>query len=142
EPPMTDTPVNDAEISKFTAMAEEWWNPNGKFKPIHKFNPVRLGFIREHLLAQFGRDGSLMRPFEGLSIVDVGCGGGLLCEPLARLGAPVTAIDAAERNISIAPLHAEKSGLAIDYRATTSHALVATGLRYDVVRHMEVVVDA
>jgi len=80
-----------------------------------------------------------MRPFEGLSIIDVGCGGGLLCEPLARLGAPVTAIDAAERNISIAPLHAEKSGLAIDYRATTSEALVATGVRYDMVLNMEVV---
>ncbi|MFD2647502.1 bifunctional 2-polyprenyl-6-hydroxyphenol methylase/3-demethylubiquinol 3-O-methyltransferase UbiG [Devosia albogilva] len=136
---MTDTTVNDAEISKFTAMAEEWWNPNGKFKPIHKFNPVRLGFIREHLLAQFGRDGSVMRPFEGLSIVDVGCGGGLLCEPLARLGATVTGIDAAERNIAIARIHAEQSGLDIDYRATTSEALAAAGERFDMVLNMEVV---
>ena len=136
---MTDTTVNDAEIAKFTAMAEEWWNPDGKFKPIHKFNPVRLGYIREHLLAQFGRDGSLMRPFEGLSILDVGCGGGLLCEPLARLGATVTGIDAAERNIAVARIHAEQSGLDIDYRATTSEALAAAGERFDMVLNMEVV---
>ncbi len=136
---MTDTTVNDAEISKFAAMAEEWWNPNGKFKPIHEFNPVRLGYIREHLLARFGRDGGVMRPFEGLSIVDVGCGGGLLCEPLARLGATVTGIDAAERNIAIARIHAEQSGLDIDYRATTSEALVASGERFDMVLNMEVV---
>jgi len=136
---MTDTTVNDAEIAKFTAMAEEWWNPDGKFKPIHKFNPVRLGYIREHLLAQFGRDGSLMRPFEGLSILDVGCGGGLLCEPLARLGATVTGIDAAERNIAVARIHAEQSGLDINYRATTSEALAAAGERFDMVLNMEVV---
>ena len=136
---MTDTTVNDAEISKFAAMAEEWWNPDGKFKPIHKFNPVRLGYIREHLLAQFGRDGSLMRPFEGLSILDVGCGGGLLCEPLARLGATVTGIDAAERNIAVARIHAEQSGLDINYRATTSEALAAAGERFDMVLNMEVV---
>ncbi len=136
---MTDTTVNDAEIAKFTAMAEEWWNPDGKFKPIHKFNPVRLGYIREHLLAQFGRDGSLMRPFEGLSILDVGCGGGLLCEPLARLGATVTGIDAAERNIAVARIHAGQSGLDIDFRATTSEALAAAGERFDMVLNMEVV---
>ena len=136
---MTDTTVNDAEIAKFTAMAEEWWNPDGKFKPIHKFNPVRLGYIREHLLAQFGRDGSLMRPFEGLCIVDVGCGGGLLCEPLARLGATDTGIDAAERNIAVARIHAGQSGLDIDFRATTSEALGAAGERFDMVLNMEVV---
>ena len=136
---MTATTINDAEIAKFTAMAEEWWDPAGKFKPLHKFNPVRLGYIREHLIAHFGRDGTLMRPFEGISILDVGCGGGLLCEPLARLGATMTGIDAAERNIAIARLHAEKSGLAIDYRATTSEALAAAGERYDMVLNMEVV---
>src|SRR5690606_37580780 len=136
---MTATTINDAEIAKFTAMAEEWWDPRGKFKPLHKFNPVRLGYIRQYLLSQFGRDGTAMRPFEGLTILDVGCGGGLLCEPLARLGATVTGIDAAERNIAIARIHAEKSGLAIDYRATTSEALAATGERYDMVLNMEVV---
>ena len=136
---MTATTINDAEIAKFTAMAEEWWSPTGKFKPLHKFNPVRLGYIREHALAHFGRDGTLMRPFEGLSILDVGCGGGLLCEPLARLGATVTGVDAAERNITIAKLHAEQSGVSVDYRATTSEALVAEGKKYDMVLNMEVV---
>ena len=133
------TTINDAEIAKFTAMAEEWWNPKGKFKPLHKFNPVRLAYIREHLLAHFGGDASAMRPFEGLKILDVGCGGGLLCEPLARLGATVTGIDAAERNITIAKLHAEQSGLDIDYRATTSEVLAAAGETYDMVLNMEVV---
>ncbi|UJW83930.1 bifunctional 2-polyprenyl-6-hydroxyphenol methylase/3-demethylubiquinol 3-O-methyltransferase UbiG [Devosia sp. SL43] len=136
---MTATTINDAEIAKFTAMAEQWWDPKGKFKPLHKFNPVRLTYIREHLLTHFGRDGSQMRPFEGLTILDVGCGGGLLCEPLARLGATVTGIDAAERNIAIARLHADKSGLDIDYRATTSEALAAQGKTFDKVLNMEVV---
>jgi len=136
---MTATTINDAEIAKFTAMAEEWWDPKGKFKPLHKFNPVRMSYIREHLLAHFKLDGTAMRPFEGLSILDVGCGGGLLCEPLARLGATVTGIDAAERNIAIATLHAEKSGLDIDYQATTSEALAAQGKTFDMVLNMEVV---
>ncbi|MGV8855996.1 MAG: bifunctional 2-polyprenyl-6-hydroxyphenol methylase/3-demethylubiquinol 3-O-methyltransferase UbiG [Devosia sp.] len=136
---MTATTINDAEIAKFTAMAEQWWDPKGKFKPLHKFNPVRLSYIREHLLAHFALDGTAMRPFEGLSILDVGCGGGLLCEPLARLGATVTGIDAAERNITIAKLHAEKSALDIDYRATTSEALAAEGQAFDLVLNMEVV---
>lgn len=136
---MTDTTINEAEIAKFTAMAEEWWDPAGKFKPLHKFNPVRLGYIREHMLAHFGRDGTDLRPFQGLSILDVGCGGGLLCEPLARLGATVTGIDAAERNIAIARIHAEQSGLDIEYRATTSEALAAEGAQFDMVLNMEVV---
>jgi 2-polyprenyl-6-hydroxyphenyl methylase/3-demethylubiquinone-9 3-methyltransferase len=136
---MTDTTINDEEVAKFTAMAEEWWDPTGKFKPLHKFQPVRLGYIREHLLAHFGRDGTAMRPFEGLSILDVGCGGGLLCEPMARLGATVTGIDASERNIAIAELHAEQSGLEIDYRAMTSEALAESGARFDVVLNMEVI---
>ena len=136
---MTATTINDAEIAKFTAMAEEWWDPKGKFKPIHKFNPVRLAYIREHVLAHFHRDGSLMRPLEGLTILDVGCGGGLLCEPLARLGATVTGIDAAERNIKIATLHAAQSGVDVTYEATTSEALAAQGQKYDMVLNMEVV---
>ena len=136
---MSQSTINDAEIAKFTAMAEEWWDPKGKFKPLHKFNPVRLAYIRDQLIAHFGRDGSVMRPLEGLRIVDIGCGGGLLCEPLTRLGATVTGVDAAERNIAIAKIHAEKSGLSIDYRATTSEALVAAGETYDVVLNMEVV---
>tara|TARA_R110002020_G_scaffold19379_5_gene67152 strand:+ start:762 stop:1502 length:741 start_codon:yes stop_codon:yes gene_type:complete len=136
---MTESTINDAEIAKFTAMAEQWWDPKGKFKPLHKFNPVRLTYIRQHLLSHFALDGAAMRPFEGLAILDVGCGGGLLCEPLARLGATVTGIDAAERNIAIARLHAEKSGLAIDYRATTSETLATEGKTFDMVLNMEVV---
>lgn len=136
---MTASTINDAEIAKFTAMAEQWWDPKGKFKPLHKFNPVRLSYIRDNLLLHFGRDGNAMRPFEGLTILDVGCGGGLLCEPLARLGATVTGIDAAERNIAIARLHAEQSGLDIEYRATTSEALAAEGKTFDMVLNMEVV---
>ena len=139
---MTDaakTTIDQSEVDRFSAMAAEWWDPTGKFKPLHKFNPVRLRYIREHLLAHFGRDGSDMRPFEGLTILDVGCGGGLLCEPLARLGATVTGVDAAERNIAIARLHAEKSGLDIDYQATTSEALAAEGRTFDMVLNMEVV---
>lgn len=136
---MTQSTINDAEVAKFTAMAEEWWDPKGKFKPLHKFNPVRLAYIREHLIGHFGGDGSSIRPLEGLTILDVGCGGGLLCEPLTRLGATVTGIDAAERNIAIARIHAEQSGLDIDYQATTSEALAAAGRTFDVVLNMEVV---
>ncbi|ODT68110.1 MAG: bifunctional 3-demethylubiquinol 3-O-methyltransferase/2-polyprenyl-6-hydroxyphenol methylase [Pelagibacterium sp. SCN 63-23] len=136
---MTQTTVNDAEIAKFVAMAEEWWDPTGKFKPLHKFNPVRLRYIRDHLVRHFNRDANAIRPLEGLRILDVGCGGGLLCEPLTRLGAAVTGIDAAERNIRIAEIHAEQAGLDIDYRAQTSEALVAAGERFDVVLNMEVV---
>lgn len=136
---MSQTTINDAEIAKFTAMAQEWWDPKGKFKPLHKFNPVRLAYIRDNLVSHFGRDTSGMRPLEGLKIVDIGCGGGLLCEPLTRLGASVTGVDAAERNISIAKIHAEKSGLDIDYRVTTSEALVEAGEKFDVVLNMEVV---
>ncbi len=136
---MTRTTVNDAEIAKFVAMAEEWWDPKGKFKPLHKFNPVRLTYIRDNLCAHFGRDPNSIRPFEGLRILDVGCGGGLLCEPLTRLGATVVGIDAAERNIAIARIHAEQAGLDIDYRTTTSEALVAAGESFDAVLNMEVV---
>ena len=136
---MTETTINPAEIAKFTAMAEEWWDPTGKFKPLHKFSPVRLNYIREHLLSHYRRDGSQMRPFEGLTVLDVGCGGGLLCEPLARLGATVTGIDAAERNIKIAALHAEQSGVEVTYLTTTSEELAAKGEKYDLVLNMEVV---
>ena len=136
---MTETTINAAEIAKFAAMAEEWWDPAGKFKPLHKFNPVRLGYIRDKLIARFGKDGGAMRPLEGISVLDIGCGGGLLSEPLARLGATVVGIDAGEKNIRIAQHHAEQSGLEIDYRAVTAEALDASGERFDVVLNMEVV---
>ncbi len=136
---MTDTTINAAEVEKFGRMAEEWWDPAGKFRPIHKFNPVRLGYIRDHALGHFGRDGGVRRPLAGLSVLDIGCGGGLLSEPLARLGATVTGIDAAERNIAVAQLHAEQADVAIDYRVATAEALAAAGENFDIVLSMEVI---
>ena len=117
---MSDTTIDSAEIAKFAALAEEWWDPKGKFKPLHKFNPVRLGYIRDWAIRHFGRDGSER-------------------QPLTRLGASVTGIDAGARNIAIAKLHAESGGLSIDYRETTSEALAAEGAAFDVVLNMEVV---
>lgn len=136
---MTATTINDEEVARFAAMAEEWWDPTGKFKPLHKFNPVRLAYVREQILAHFSLDGTKRYPFEKLSILDIGCGGGLLCEPMARLGAKVTGADASEKNIGIAATHAEQSGLKIDYRATTSETMAAAGERFDIVLNMEVV---
>src|SRR6478735_618626 len=136
---MTDTTINPDEIAKFAAMADEWWDPKGKFKPLHKFNPVRLGYVRDKVIAQFGKDSTVRRPLEGVRILDIGCGGGLLSEPLARLGATMVGVDAGEKNIRIAELHARQSGLDIDYRATTAEALDASGERFDVVLNMEVV---
>lgn len=136
--------VDPAEIVKFEAMAEEWWDPNGKFKPLHMMNPCRLGYAVAQIGAQYGRDPKSLRPFEGLRILDIGCGGGLLSEPMARLGAEVVGADAAARNIPIAQVHAEKMGLAIDYRVTTAEALAAelldgAGEQFDAVLNMEVV---
>jgi 2-polyprenyl-6-hydroxyphenyl methylase/3-demethylubiquinone-9 3-methyltransferase len=136
---MTDTTINAEEVDKFGRMAEEWWDPTGKFRPIHKFNPVRLAYIRDHALRHFGKDGALRQPLAGLTVLDIGCGGGLLSEPLARLGAEVVGVDAADRNIAVAKLHAQQSGLAIDYRATTAEALAAAGEHFDIVLNMEVV---
>jgi 2-polyprenyl-6-hydroxyphenyl methylase / 3-demethylubiquinone-9 3-methyltransferase len=133
------TSVDAAEVAKFEAMAAEWWNPEGKFKPLHMLNPCRLDYITTQIAAQFGRDLAGQRPFAGLRLLDIGCGGGLLCEPMARLGAEVVGADAAARNIPVARLHAEQSGLAIDYRVTTAEDLVAAGETFDVVLNMEVV---
>jgi 2-polyprenyl-6-hydroxyphenyl methylase/3-demethylubiquinone-9 3-methyltransferase len=131
--------VDAAEIAKFEAMAAEWWNPNGKFKPLHMLNPCRLDYIIDQIAAEFGRDPKAERPFAGLRLLDIGCGGGLLCEPMTRLGAEVVGADAAARNIPVARLHAEQMGLAIDYRHTTAEDLAAAGERFDVVLNMEVV---
>jgi 2-polyprenyl-6-hydroxyphenyl methylase/3-demethylubiquinone-9 3-methyltransferase len=133
------TTVNPEEIAKFEAMAAEWWNPEGKFKPLHMLNPCRLDYICRQIAAEFGRDLSTQAPFAGLRILDIGCGGGLLCEPMARLGATVVGVDAAPRNIPVARLHAEQSGLAIDYRIGTAEALAAAGERFDIELNMEVV---
>lgn len=128
-----------AELEKFRRMATEWWDPNGKFKPLHKFNPVRLAYIRDRACTHFNRSADHISPLEGLKLLDVGCGGGLLCEPMARLGAQVTGIDALEQNIEIAGLHAEEVDLQIDYRATTAEDLLAQGETFDIVLSMEVV---
>lgn len=133
------TTIDQGEIERFSRMAAEWWSPTGKFRPLHKFNPVRLEYIREKVCAQFGRDGNAVRPFEGLRFLDIGCGGGLLSEPMTRLGASVTGADAGEVNIEVAKIHAAEMGLDIDYRATTAEALADAGERFDVVLNMEVV---
>jgi 2-polyprenyl-6-hydroxyphenyl methylase/3-demethylubiquinone-9 3-methyltransferase len=135
----TTQTVDSAEVAKFEAMAAEWWDPDGKFKPLHMLNPCRLDYITAQIAAEFGRDMKADRPFEGLRLLDIGCGGGLLSEPMARLGADVVGADAAERNIPVARVHAEQSGLEIDYRHTTAEALAAAGERFDVVLNMEVV---
>jgi 2-polyprenyl-6-hydroxyphenyl methylase/3-demethylubiquinone-9 3-methyltransferase len=131
--------VDPAEVAKFSALAEEWWDQTGKFAPLHKFNPVRLGLIRDTAAAHFNRQRAGLRPFEGLSLLDIGCGGGLLSEPMSRMGFAVTGMDASERNVKIASLHADAAGLTIDYRATTAEALAGLGTTYDVVLNMEVV---
>lgn len=136
--PHTGT-ASDEEVARFTAMAEEWWDPWGKFRPLHQLNPPRIDFVRTHVAKRFGRDLSVARPFDGLDLLDIGCGGGLLSEPMCRLGAKVTGIDAGEKNIRIAHIHAEQEGLEIDYRHTLPEDLAIEGRQYDVVLSMEVV---
>ena len=131
--------IDDDEVARFAAMAESWWDPHGKFRPLHKFNPIRLAFIRDHVAARLGRDALAPEPLKGLRLLDVGCGGGLLSEPMARLGAEVTGIDAAERNVGVARAHAAESGLAIDYRAAAAEELAEAGESFDVILNMEVV---
>jgi 2-polyprenyl-6-hydroxyphenyl methylase/3-demethylubiquinone-9 3-methyltransferase len=134
------TSVDPAEIARFSAQAAEWWDPRGKFAPLHQLNPVRLGFIREQALQRFGRDAKARRPFEGLTLLDIGCGGGLLSEPMARLGFAVTAVDASEEGLGAARAHAAELGLAVDYRCATAEALLAEGAGpFDVVLNMEVI---
>jgi 2-polyprenyl-6-hydroxyphenyl methylase / 3-demethylubiquinone-9 3-methyltransferase len=131
--------VDEREIEKFSALAEAWWDPDGEFRPLHRFNPARLQFIRDVALAHFGRDAKSLKPFGGLTLLDIGCGGGLLSEPMARLGFDVLGVDAAEKNVRIAEAHAAAAGVVVRYRATTAEALAAEGARFDVVLNMEVV---
>jgi 2-polyprenyl-6-hydroxyphenyl methylase/3-demethylubiquinone-9 3-methyltransferase len=133
------TTIDAAEVERFSAMAAEWWDPSGKFRPLHKFNPVRLAYIRDQVAVRFGRDPHAAKPFEGLRILDIGCGGGLLCEPMARLGAEVVGVDPSETNIEVAKLHAAESRVEVDYRATTAEELADAGEKFDVVLNMEVV---
>ena len=137
--PTSATTVDPSEIAKFEAMAAEWWDPEGKFKPLHMLNPTRLDYITGQIAGEFDRDLKDDAPFEGLRILDIGCGGGLLCEPMARLGAEVVGADAAAGNIPVARIHAQQSGLDIDYRHTTAEDLAKAGDRFDIVLNMEVV---
>lgn len=135
----TSTTIDSEEVARFSAMADEWWDPTGKFKPLHKFNPVRLAYIKQEVCKKFGRDPNAPDAFKGLRFLDIGCGGGLLSEPMARLGAEVIGADPSETNIEIARLHMKSSGLEIDYRAETAEGLADAGETFDVVLNMEVV---
>jgi len=131
--------IDPAEVAKFEAMAAEWWDPTGKFKPLHMLNPCRLDYITTQIAAEFDRDLTAPLPFKGLRLLDIGCGGGLLSEPMARLGAEVVGADAAARNIPVARLHAEQMGLKIDYRHCAAEDLARDDEVFDVVLNMEVV---
>ncbi len=133
------TTIDQKEVDRFSAMASEWWDPTGKFRPLHKFNPVRLAYIRDQVAAHFDIDPKSARPMRGLRVLDIGCGGGLLCEPMARMGADVIGADASETNIEIARIHAAQSGVQVDYRAQPAETLAAEGEKFDIVLNMEVV---
>lgn len=137
--PAAAASVDPDEVARFSALAAEWWDPAGKFRPLHRLNPVRLAYLRDRLIARFGRDGAGLRPLSGLRVLDIGCGGGLICEPLCRLGATVTGVDASATNIGIARSHAAEAELAIDYRAAAVEDLAAAGERFDAVLCLEVV---
>ena len=136
----TKSTIDPSELEKFSKIADEWWDPTGKFRPLHKFNPIRLKYIRDQAIGHFGRDPSNHKPLEGLNVLDIGCGGGLVSEPISRLGAQVTSIDGAERNIKAASAHAQTMGLDIDYRAISVEDLAAQGFApVDIVLNLEVV---
>ena len=132
--------VDPDDVARFTAIAGEWWDPTGKFAPLHRFNPVRLTFVRDQALARFGRDARARSPFGGLKLLDIGCGGGLVSEPMRRLGFSVTAVDAGAANVQAAAAHAAATGLVIEYRCATAEALLAEGAGpFDMILNMEVV---
>jgi 2-polyprenyl-6-hydroxyphenyl methylase / 3-demethylubiquinone-9 3-methyltransferase len=137
--PQRQSTIDEAEVERFSALAAEWWDPRGKMAPLHKFNPVRIGYVRDQAAAKFGRDPKRLDSLKGLRILDIGCGGGLLCEPLARIGASMTGVDPGEANIEAARAHSEQSWLAIDYRCSTAEQLAEQGEQFDVVLAMEVV---
>jgi 2-polyprenyl-6-hydroxyphenyl methylase / 3-demethylubiquinone-9 3-methyltransferase len=137
--PTAPATLDPGEVARFQAMAADWWNPTGKFKPLHKLTPARIGYLRDTMKAHFARDGQTDRPLAGLTVLDIGCGGGLVAEPLTRLGARVSGIDPGSDTIAAAQAHAEPQGLAIDYRVMTIEALAATGAQFDCVTCLEVV---
>lgn len=130
--------VDPSEIARFNALAAEWWNPNGPMKPLHRINPVRLSYLKDEFAKHFARDSRAMRPFEGLRLLDIGCGAGLVAEPMAKQGFAVTAIDLAEENIAAAKLHAEQSGVKVDYRAAAVETLPLDA-PFDAISLLEVV---
>ncbi len=127
-----ESTVDSEEVERFSIIADEWWDLKGKFAPLHSMNPVRIDYIRDKITAHFGK-------FESISLLDIGCGGGLISEPMARLGAMVTAIDASEKNIKVASLHAKKMGLEVDYRHSTAEELEKTGEKFDVILSLEII---
>ena len=129
--------INKKEIEKFSKIAEEWWNPNGKFKPLHKFNPIRIKYIKENIVGDL-KIKNKENPLKGLNILDIGCGGGLLCEPMARLGANVVGIDASKKNIEVAKYHLKKSKLKIKYYNTSPENFI-TKQKFEIVLNMEIV---
>lgn len=131
--------IDDAEVARFSAIAEEWWDERGKFAPLHKLGPTRIAYLRDQIIRHFSRDGASATPLKNLSLIDIGCGGGLIAEPMARLGAAVTGVDASDTNIRVASLHAEQSGLNIAYRATTAEQLSLEGAQFDVVLALEII---
>lgn len=130
--------IDPAEVAKFSALAAEWWDPNGQFRPLHRFNPVRLAFIRETAAHHWKRDVRGLKPFGGLKLLDIGCGGGLVAEPMARIGFDVLGVDASEKNIKTAQAHASQFGVHVRYRATTAEGLADEDARFDLVLSMEV----
>ena len=135
----SESTVDAAEVERFSRLAADWWNPRGSMAPLHKFNPVRLAYIRDQAAAHFNRDPKRLDCLKGLRILDIGCGGGLLSEPLARIGAEIIGADPSANNIEVAKLHAAQSGVAVDYRCTTAEALADAGERFDIVLAMEVI---
>jgi 2-polyprenyl-6-hydroxyphenyl methylase/3-demethylubiquinone-9 3-methyltransferase len=128
--------IDKAEVEKFSRIADEWWDEGGKFKPLHQMNPVRLGYIREQIV---GADNTSLTPFKGLRVLDIGCGGGLLSIPMARLGAEVVGVDASERNIEVAKIAAQKQNVSVDFRASSAENLASSGEKFDIILNMEVV---
>ena len=135
----TSATVDPEEVGRFAARAEAWWDPDGSFHPLHQLNPTRLGFIREHLVTHFGCRIDALRPFDGLRLLDIGCGGGLIAEPMSRLGFAVTGIDASAEAIGVARAHAAAVGLAIDYRTATAESLAKTARQFDAVLALEII---
>jgi 2-polyprenyl-6-hydroxyphenyl methylase / 3-demethylubiquinone-9 3-methyltransferase len=131
--------VDAAEVERFSRLAADWWNPRGPMAPLHKFNPVRLAYVRDQAAMHFQRDPKRIDCLKGLRILDIGCGGGVLSEPLARIGAEVVGADPTAKNIEVAKLHAAETGVAVDYRFTTAEALADADERFDIVLAMEVV---